>query len=346
MTPLEGLLQLCDQIGELQARNSGSDTEAAATTRAQVQELRDRFFGELPSLREHPVASTLEDAELLVLALLFHRRLAGSSDPVTGGGLIALLRHAGFSRTQALAALGPDGRLRQEKWLHAQPQPRGHEPLDTWISASSAAMTLFWAPGWGGETVAAEEPEARAYRDEEELLWDLFRWRNLCMNRAETLFPAEDPGGAVGPRYRQMRQAARSALVWIRRRLRATPGGSEFRIERFRREHKLGADDLLVVVHLLFSELVEGEPYISALECLRVVSESRSDLFGKRRMIGPQGRLRRSGMVNAAENHDLGKALATDLTLADWAAEELLGGLGLPPRLDEREIDEFLKGNE
>ena len=351
MTPLEGLLQLCDQIGELQARNPSADSEAAASTRAQAQELRDRFFSELPSLKEHAVASTLDDAELLLLALLFHRRLAGASDPLTGGSLIALLRHAGFSRSRALAALGPDGRLRKEQWLYAQAQPRGHEPLDTWFSASSAALTLFWAPGWSGQT--ADDPvrpgspaEPRAYRDEEEFLWELYGWRNLCMSRAEALFPPDDPSGAVSPRFRQPRQAARTALVLIRRRLRVTPGGSAFRIEDFRREQKLGVDHLLVVVHLLFSELVEGEPYISALECLRVASESRTDLFGKRRMIGPRGRLRRSGIVAATESHELSKALATDLTLADWAADKLLGGVGLPPRLDDREIDDFLKGDE
>ncbi|MBL7009465.1 MAG: hypothetical protein ISR76_10735 [Planctomycetes bacterium] len=346
MTPLEGLLQLCDQIGELQARNPSTDSEASASTRAQVLELRGRFFDELPSLREHGVASTLEDADLLLLALLFHRRLAGASDPLTGGSLVALLRHAGFTRTQALGALGPDGRLRMEQWLYAQPQPRGHEPLDTWFSASPAAMTLFWAPGWGGDGDAEVAVEPRPYRDEEELLWELFGWRNLCMSRAESLFPPEDPSGSVSPRFRQLRQAARSALVLIRRRLQATPGGRGYRIENFRREQKLGVDHLLVVVHLLFSELVEGEPYISALECLRVVSENRTDLFAKRDMIGPKGRLRRAGIVGAAESHEFSKALATDLTLSDWAADELLSGVGIPPRLDDREIDDFLNGDD
>jgi hypothetical protein len=345
MTPLEGLLQLCDQIGELQARTPGADP-ATGESGARVEELRDRFFAELPSLREHAVASSLGDAELMALALLFHRRLAGTTEPLTGGSLIALLRHAGFSRTQALDAVDPAGRLRREDWVYATLPRVGHEPIDTWFSATPNAMALFWTPGWGGQDEEDPADEPRPYRDEEELLWDLFRWRNLCMNRAEALFPPQDPGGEVGPRFRHLREAARAGLVALRRRLKATPGGQDFRIERFRREHHLAADELLLVVHLLFSELVEGEPYISALECLRVVSESRTELFRKRRTIGPKGRLRRAGLVVAAESHDLGKALATDLTLADWAAEDLLGGVGLPPRLDEREIDDFLQGNE
>lgn len=347
MTPLEGLLQLCDQIGELQARNSGEDSDAATRTRARVLELRDRCFDELPVLREHPQASSLGDEELLLLALMFHRRLAGTSDPVSGGGLVALLRHAGFARTAALEALGPHGRLRGEGWVYAQPQARGHEPVDTWFAASPAAMRLFWSAGFGSDDgTAAEAPPPAPFLDEEEVLWELFRWRNLCMNRAEALFPAEDPSAPIVPRFRQAREAARAVLVGIRRRMQLTEGSRFFRIERFRTEHRLGGDHLLVVVHLLFSELVEGEPYISALECLRVLCEARSDLFRKRGMVGPKGRLRRSGLVVATEGPDQSKALATDLTLADWAAEELLGGVGRPPRFGQREIDDFLNGDE
>ncbi|RMH05025.1 MAG: hypothetical protein D6702_01590 [Planctomycetota bacterium] len=344
MSALEGLLQLCDRIGELQARNAGPDAEAAASTRAEVREIRSRFFAELPSLRRHPAAGSLDDAELLLLALLFHRRLAGATDPVTGGSLVALLRHAGFPRTHALAALGPDGRLRRERWLHATRQARGHEPIDTWFSATPAALSLFWSPG---EADDAERPPApRPYRDEEELLWDLLRWRNLCLARAESLFPADGSIGGPGPRFRQQRESARAALVELRRRLQITPGGREFRLERFRRGHRLGADQLLVAVHLLFSELIEGEPFISALECLRVIAENRTDLFAKRRTIGPNGRLRATGIVVAAEHPELAKALATDLSLADWAAEEMLAGIGLPPRFDAGEIDEFLNGDD
>ncbi|MEE3267398.1 MAG: hypothetical protein VX229_00920, partial [Pseudomonadota bacterium] len=74
-----------------------------------------------------------------------------------------------------------------------------------------------------------------------------------------------------------------------------------FGLEKFRKQYQLGIEHQLILMHLLFSELVEGEPFISAIECLRVVSGTRRDLFGKRSLVGPRGRLRREGIVQAME---------------------------------------------
>jgi len=166
------------------------------------------------------------------------------------------------------------------------------------------------------------------------------------MARAESLFPSDLPSGAPSPQFRILRQTARNTLTTIRGRLAITPGAEHFQIESFRRKHKLSLDHLLVVVHLMFSELVEGEPFISAIECLRVVSETRRDLFSRRNLVSPGGRLRRSGIVLDSGQNELGKALATDLTLADWVSENLVSGIDTPLKFDDQEFDDFIQGND
>jgi hypothetical protein len=351
MNPLEGLLQICDQLDALQASSveGKHNHTAVAAARQKVSCLREDIYSQLPAMRDHAAAASLSDHELLLLALLFRRRLSGNGRMADGGALVGLLCTAGFSRTESLLLLSSGSTLRSKGWLHSQPQPRACDPVDTLFLPSAAALSLFWVsdtPKGQHSGSGAESKLRNPYRDEEEYLWDLYGWRNMCMSRAEALFPTDMPGGAPSPQFHVLRQNAHSALTLIRSRLTVTAEAAEFKLERFRRLHKLGIDHQLVVMHLLFSELIEGEPFISAIECLRVVSETRRDLFRRRSLIGPQGRLRRTGIVLDAASNELGKALATDLTLADWASDDLVSGLNTPPRFDDRDLDEFLKGDD
>ena len=346
--PLEGLLEICDQIRELQAKHSGGALQPeAAATHERVRALRDTLFAALPALHSHPRAATLRDSEVLALALLLHRRLAGRNEAAAGSELVALLRQAGFTRSEGLEILAPEGPLRRDGWLFAKTKLRGFDPLDTWFSATPAALGLFWTRG----PVLSAESQAprhapRAYRSEEDCLWDLFDWRQICLQRADALFPSDAGSAESSGHLHELQREARAALLRIRERLQLTQGGDSFQVEVLRREHKLGPDHMLLMAHLLFCELVEGEPFISAVEGLRVVAETRSDLFRKRRLVSPRGKLRRSGIVIAAESGEYNKELASDLSLADWATEELLKGMRRPPQFDDRELDEFLRGNE
>ncbi|TAH37104.1 MAG: hypothetical protein EYC70_08985 [Planctomycetota bacterium] len=348
---LEGLLELCDQIRDLQERSLREPetraTGVAEPLRARVAELRQQVFRGLPGLSASPRGQALSDAELLVLALLFHRRVLGLADPAPAGELVALLSQAGFGRTDSLKVLGPRALLRRDGWLHAHAEGRVADPLDVRFQLAPEATELFWTVEDEAPAAAEDGTPPVPYGSEEECLWDLHAWRVLCLQRAEALLDGDNAGSAMPPRLRGLRREARAGLLRIRGRLAATIGGSEYRIERFRRQHHLSTDELLLVVHLLFCELVEGAPYVAALECLRVIAESRSDLFRKRRVVGPKGRLRQTGiLVGREENSEYTKALATELCLADWAADEITAGATRPPRLDDRELDDLLRGDE
>ncbi len=350
MNPLEGLLKICDRIDQLKARSIDGKPDPQEETLAvqKVRALRTEVFDQLPSLTSHVGAQQLSDIELMLLSLLLHRRLLGDDRMMDGGTLVGLMHFAGYRRNESLEALDPSSRLRSGGWLHNQTHARGFDPIDTWFAPSAASLSLFWDrnPAAPASTIATGEELSRPFQDEEEYLWELYGWRNLCLARADALFPADTPGGHPSPRFRPLRQDARTALMRMRQRLGNTKQARNFRLEKFRHEHKLGMDHQLVLLHLLFSELVEGEPFISAIECLRVVSETRHDLFRKRRLFRPKSRLRREGIVLGVEQPDNPKVMAADLTLADWVTDELLAELGGPPRLDQKELDDFLQGGD
>ena len=350
MTPLEGLLQICDRIDQLQSRsvNGKPDPQEETLAAEKVRALRAEVFDQLPAIASHGGAKNLSDIELMLLSLLIHRRLLGDDRMMDGGSLVGLMHFAGYRRDETLQILDPAGRLRTGGWLHHQTHARGFDPIDTWYSTTAASLSLFWDknPAATPPPLADGNEFSRPFLDEEEYLWDLYGWRNMCLARAEALFPADTPGGHPSPRFRPLRQDARAALMRMRRRLAQTKQAKSFRLEKFRHEHKLGMDHQLVLLHLLFSELVEGEPFISAIECLRVISETRHDLFRKRRLFRPNSRLRREGIVLGVEHADNPKVMAADLTLADWVTDELVSDLGGPPRLDKKELDDFLQGDD
>jgi len=299
---------------------------------------------------DDPGARALGDDELLALALLCHRYREGRQEPLPGAALAALLARAGFPRTSALALLGPGAPLRRGGWLLGDTAPGAHDPLEARLRPSREALELFWPaeqPASGTRPAVGEETAPKPYPDEEAHLWDLLAWRNLCMQRAEALFDADMAlGRGDTARLRELRRRCHAALVHVRARLGATPGGASYGVERFRRRHRLGSDDLLVVVHLLFCEILEGEPFLSALECVRLLADSRADLFLKRGVLGQSGRLRRQGIVLGSDDAgESPKALAIEVCLADWAAEELTAGLRRPLRLDGLDLDDLFPGD-
>ena len=60
--------------------------------------------------------------------------------------------------------------------------------------------------------------------------------------------------------------------------------------------------------------------------------------------IGPEGRLRRLGILHA-EGEDYAKMSSAPLALADWAVDRILAGVRRRPQWDEREFEDFLNGD-
>jgi hypothetical protein len=372
-SPLDGLLEVCDQLRTLQdnvARGAIPSEDTLRRTRERVAGLNQLAFDLLPGIQGQPLATALSSAELLALALMFHRRVSGVSEPVAGSTLIGLLLRAGVSRSEALLMLSPNSILRVQNWVATEMTRNGLDPLDAFFLPAPAALALFWpqlpasssstdaalADGTadsspqGNETTAnasAEENPSVAlnntpYASEQEYLWDLFAWRQACLKRTAVLFDA-DPDQPPHPQMLELRQAARGCWVGIRQRLSRTPESRDFGLEKLAADFRLGPNHVLVVVHLLFAEILDAELYLSPMECLRLVADRREDAFTMRSLVAPKSRLRREGIV-LSEGEDSAKMLAVPLSLSDWVVERVLVGLGRSPKWSQQDLEDFLRG--
>ncbi|MCX8228901.1 MAG: hypothetical protein OTJ44_03010 [Planctomycetota bacterium] len=314
---LENILKLCDRLCDAHQQNL-PHSDLTDQEQANLAEAGSLLKEDLPP------------SALLLMSLFFHRRVQGNYDTWRGGEIISLLYRAGIPRTESLTLLFPSSALRQGSWLRGSVEPSQHDPLDAWFDVTPKA--LQWLQGIPVESTGLPAHAPKPYLNEEDLLWDLYAWRQLCIRRAETLFDE----GAHPSVLQEARQQARRKLFSIRARIQSTENGRALGIEKFRRNHKLGQDHLLIILHLLFSELLEAEPFLSGLECLRLISETRNDLFRKRQLFSRQGLLRRSKIVHADSR--LGKELAATLSLADWAAGQVLLGVRGLPRIQDTDL--------
>lgn len=372
-SPLDGLLEVCDDLRTLQdnvARGAIPSEDTLRRTRERVAGLSQLAFDLLPGIQGQPLAAALTSAELLVLALMFHRRVSGVSEAIAGSTLIGLVLRAGITRSEALLMLSPNSVLRTQKWVATEMTRNGLDPLDAFFLPAPTALALFWpqltasagAAEGAGSTVAADathnsgeatpspgaaENPAIAlnetpYASEQDYLWDLFAWRQACLKRTAALFDA-DPDQPPNPQMLELRETARGCWMGIRQRLARTPESREFGLEKLAADFRLGPNHVLIVVHLLFAEILDAELYLSPMECLRLVAERREDAFTMRSLVAPKSRLRREGIV-LSEGEDSAKMLAVPLSLSDWVVERVLVGLGRSPKWSQQDLEDFLRG--
>ncbi|MDA0667306.1 MAG: hypothetical protein O3A95_03845 [Planctomycetota bacterium] len=357
-SPLDGLLEVCDQLRNLQdlaSRGARLPEESLHKTRQQVESLGELVFPQLPGIQQTPEADSLCSQSLLILALLFHGKISESSEAYSGIQLCGLLMRADFSRSTTLDLLGPTGPLRSEGWVQCEATIRGLDPLDSYFRPSSKALNLFWlkkellaaddgTPSAFEDSDSASPEIPQPFSDEGEYLWEIGDWRHICMQRAGALFETDLIAEEPSPRLAELRETAHAKWVHLRRRLAVTPGGRDFGLERLAASHKLGPDHILIIAHMFFAEILDVELYLTPGECLRLVSGHRDDLLQKRPLLSAQGRLRREGLV-VVDGEESAKMLAVPLCLADWVVERVLAGVGRSLKWNQQELEEFLRGD-
>jgi hypothetical protein len=80
----------------------------------------------------------------------------------------------------------------------------------------------------------------------------------------------------------------------------------------------------MIVVHLLFQELYEGNAHADAVELLRLVSTDEADLIRNRRLLLPHGRLRRAELLHIEPVLE-GREMTGEAYLQDWVVNQLFG---------------------
>lgn len=353
-SPLDGLLDVCDQLRALQdhvSRGGVPSHELSERTLAQAATAQESVLPALPGVQADPRGAALRGPELLALALLFHRRITLAREGISGDELIGLLTRAGVPRTDAMQMLTRSGVLRLGDWVETCRDSESFDPLDTLFTCSREALELFLPTSGHGELEnsadeqdeQSEEREALAaqpFATEEDYLWAMFSWRRACQRRAEALFEVDLTTSRLSPRLQKLRERAHRRYVMLRRRLRRTPESRDFGLVSLAREYRLGADHLLIVSHLLFAEILDGEFMMPPMDCLRLAAGQRDHLFHQRRLLQPNSLLRREGIV-VTEGEENQKLMGTPLSLADWVVDRALAGVG-QLHFAPQELEEFL----
>lgn len=356
---LQRLLDLCDEIRSLRRRIMDSALEAEAVIRFKRRskskwkrlalDLESVQFN--ASLKMH--LDGLDAQHFLLLATLLRRFLRAQSPFVEGRALLASIFDSSYELLTGLELLQPGAVLRSNGLVQIEVQIEeddddeslgGEEDLlDSRFRISDCMVDAFLEElGLKGSRRRKRRP--RTYTKQEEFLVDLKVLHNLHRARAKRLFSAEnwwrlrDASSDRGQRALE-RQIARLARQ-IDRRLERSPAALRFPVRQFQIEHSLSFEEFLVVLHLLFLEMLEGNPYADVVALLQLVSSSEEELLAKRELFSPRGKLRRLEIVELDQMLE-GREYTSECHLSNWVVERLLGSQGSGSPIDADEKLEF-----
>jgi hypothetical protein len=279
-----------------------------------------------------------------VLSTLLDRHLRSEDPALEGRLLLASVYDSPFEVLSGITLLQETSPLRQSRMIVlADDEDRPQDLLEARFRLSDDALVAF------REEVGGRVPEDLRLRREVEgyvhprdFLVDLRILHNLYRLRAERVFHQDrwDRVHNIGP-VPGRSITRRIDAMWrvLRRRLDATPQASLFPAARFMQQHSLSDAEMMIVVHLLFRELYEGNAYADAAELVRLVSADESELIRNRRLLLSAGRLASAEII---ENEPMleGRELTGEVHLRDWAVNELFGtaagdeAIGSDERLD------------
>lgn len=354
---LQRLLDLSDEIRVLRRRIMDTALEAEAVTRLKRRSKTKwkrlaldlanyQFRGSLRTLFD-----SLDAQHFQLLATLLRRYLRAQTPYVEGRALLASIFDSSYELLAGLELLQPEAPLRSNGLILVEEDEEndGDEALlDCRFRLSDSVVDAFLEElGLKGGRRAERRP--RAYLRQEEFLVDLKLLHNLYRARARRLFSSESwwrlRGQAADRSQKALdRQIARLARQ-IDRRLERSPASLRFPVRQFQIEHSLAMDEFLVVLHLLFLEMLEGNPYADVVSLLQLVSASEEELLAKRELFSPRGKLRRLEIVELDQMLE-GREFTSECHLGNWVVERVLGthGEGGPIDADEKlEFHLYLK---
>ncbi len=295
----------------------------------------DQRIRELPedtALGEFVKRQRLGKNHVLILLQLLRHRLLSDDGHLKGRFLLSSLFEGTFARLEGVRLLAPGARLLTTGIMIPDLYGTKEEEdlLDLQYRLSDHVFRFFLKilrPGNSHLQRILDAP-VRTYRDPTEYVMDLRRLSLVYRKRAAKVFHEPDwdqwSVGSPDSVILLNRQIAGYSSA-IRASLEATPGSSDFPLVRFTNLCKLKEHHLMILVTLLFQEMLEGNPYVDAVDLVKLVSRSEQDLFRKRSLLSPRSPLIRKGLVVMEEIvHD--KALTAEVYLPNEVIDQMLGG--------------------
>jgi hypothetical protein len=330
------MLGLCDDLQRLRSRLTDPELrrDARARLRRQARNKVDRLAADLSTYRfRGPLGQVLREfrfevVHFQVLATLLHGHLRSENAALEGRVILSSIFDNSFDVLQGMSLLHENSPLRASGLVVlADDEECPDDVLEARFRISEDALQTFQEEIQGLVVEDQRSLGTRPYESHRAYLQDLRILHNLFKHRSERVFHQDrwDRVHATSPTpgaYLTRRIEAFGRR--IASRLEQTANADSFPAVRFFREHALLDEELIVVVHLLFKELYEGNAYADTAELVRLVSCDELSLLRNRRLFLASGTLRRREIVQIEpmlENREL----TGEVYLADWVVNYLLG---------------------
>ena len=343
---VENLLNLCDDLQRITTRMRDPELGRGQRTRLRTQSRHKiaRLTRDLRAYRfRGPLAEIMRQYRLtpqhfLVLAHLLHRHLRAEEPAMQGRVLLGSVFETSFAVLTALDLLRDESPLRASGLvLVDDDEEHPDDLLEARFRISEDAVNGFRDEVVGFVPEDLRKSSADRYHSNREVLIDLRVLHNLYKERSERVFHSDrwdrlhntplSPGRGLTRRIDAMWRRVRKKLD-----LSETKGS--FAAVRFMLDHMLGESEMVIVVHLLFKELYEGNAHADAAELVRLISADEAQLIDNRRFMAPTGTLRRREVIEVEPMLE-GRELTGEVHLADWVVNSMFGP---PANVPEREI--------
>lgn len=346
--PFGRMLDLCDDLQRLRSRIADPTTgrEERERLRRQTERHQLSLARQLTAYRGRgPLASMLrkhrlDATEFEILAVLLQRAVRAEEPEIEGRLILGSIFDSSFGVLSGLHLLAEDARLRTSGLVRAATdQPIGTDVLETRFRLSDVALQAMREEVAGRRPARKPDAEDHGYRSQRELLLDLRMLHNHYRRRSELVFEPE--------RWRSLHPLAdqtaalqrRIDELWaaVRTRILRTEDAARLPLLALLREHKLGDDETMILVHLLFAEVYTGDPHAEVAELMRLVSLDDASLLRARHLFHKDAPLQKQQILELeafVENREL----TADARLQDWVVTRLLDD-GTPAqgiRTDER----------
>ncbi len=333
---VESLLNLCDELHRITScmRNPELGREQRSKLRTQSRRKVARLTRDLRAYRfRGPLAEVLKQYRLtpqhfLVLAHLLHRHLRSEDPAVQGRVLLSGVFETSFEVLTGLDLLRDESPLRASGLIIVDDdEEHPDDLLEARFRISEDAVNAFRDEVVGFVPEDLRRSHADRYHGNREVLVDLRILHNLYKERSERVFHCDrwdrlhntplSPGRGLTRRIEAMWRR-------IRRKIDHSQDRAKFAAVRFMVDHMLSESEMVVVVHLLFKELYEGNAYADAAELVRLVSADEGELIDNRRFIAESGTLRRREIIEVEPMLE-GRELTGEVHLADWVVNSMFG---------------------
>lgn len=333
---LQKLITLCDDLRRIRNRMMDPDlaTEAKSRLRRQSRRKDQQLARSLADYRfQGPLGEVMRSFKLKsehfqVLTVLLHRHLRSEEPAMEGRLILATLFQTPFDILQNLGLLNASSPLRAAGLIRAEDREESPDDLlEARFRLSEQALEAFRGEVAGLVPAQLRRSRQAAYSHHREFLIDLRILHNLYRHRSAMVFNQDrwDRLHTTAPTpLRSLDRRIHTFWKKIHSRLGQSAGAESFPAVQFLRRHALSESEMMIVIHLLFQELYDGNAYCDVVELLRLVSAGEDELLRNRALVHRTAPLLKHQIL-AVEMLLEGRELTGEARLNDWVVNAVFG---------------------